>query len=121
LQDALSGGPQGSFPIHFTTTARNDSGAEMSDAKLYASKSIGEAAFIYFVTAGEDTFSHVEIDDKSRPVIWFTDEIAKNPCSELAELYHSGTAVLRNVKEFATCYADVAGHVRRAYRDQKKS
>jgi hypothetical protein len=85
---------------------------------MYACHSEGEAAFIWYVTAGEDTFHHVDVSGRYA-VVYFTDNITSTQCAELAKLYNSGAQV-RDVKEYAICYRQVTHAIRAAFRDRKK-
>lgn len=90
-----------------------------TDEKFYYCPDQGIASFIWFVTAGEDTFDHIDFDEKGRPVVVFRDNIKGTSCTELVNLYHSG-AQLTDVKEFCRCYQLVGFKIRSAYRGREK-
>jgi hypothetical protein len=87
------------------------------ESKFYSSGDPGLSAFIWYVTAGEETFVRVDLGG-NRPVVLFRDNINTAPCSELAQMYHAG-AQLSNVKEYANCYRLVGNEIRAAYRASK--
>jgi hypothetical protein len=89
------------------------------EEKFYPCSDQGLAAFIWFVTAGEDTFDHIDFDEKDRPVVVFLDNMKDNPCADLAKLYHSG-AMVRDAKEPCNCCHSIAKEIRAAYRAAKK-
>lgn len=86
--------------------------------ELYRCSSQGLAAFLLFVLS-EDAYSHISLNEKQRPLIWFHDRTAGNSCSELATLYNSGQAMLRDAREYSNCWEMIGHEIRTAYRAAK--
>jgi hypothetical protein len=83
--------------------------------KLYNTRDAGVASFIWYVTAGEDTFVRVDVDDNNRPTIWSRDAMENNSCSALETMYRSG-ARLTDVQEFVRCFNLIGYKLRKATR-----
>ena len=84
------------------------------EQKLYASRSQGLSAFLIFVLS-EDCFSHITLDERQRPVVWFHDVTEGNSCAELAKMYEEG-AMLRNAREYSECWEFVGHKIRQAFK-----
>jgi hypothetical protein len=86
--------------------------------QLYSTTNQGLASFLIFVLS-EDCFSHIELNDSKRPIIWLHDVTKGNPCKELAEAYMTG-AQLRDAREYSNCWEMIGHEIRKAFRTSKK-